>query len=132
MRRLLLIGILPLVLAVRAETPAADHAYAFAVVTLYRGSGAALAEYGSQYAPCTGTTCTVSVALGKREFGRFQKWCGSTRQDVTVTPGSFGGWVDCAAPPPWRLNVSVGLRGANQGGSATHAEPVIVTVEATE
>lgn len=74
-----------------AASAHADHAYVFGGVPIYRGSGPAVAEYSSQYTTCSGPSCAVTVAVGKRDYGRFVKWCGAVSREVTVSPGSFGG-----------------------------------------
>ena len=71
-------------------SPQGDHAYVFGGVTIYRGSGPAVAEYTSPFTSCSGTSCAVTVAAGKRDYGRFVKWCGAARRDVTVTSARSG------------------------------------------
>jgi hypothetical protein len=105
----------------------ADHAYVFGGVTIYRGSGPTVAEYVSKYTTCSGTSCTVSVSVGKRDYGRVVKWCGAASKDVTVSPGSFGGYVECKGSSPWYLTVHVAMRHANDN-LTTHAEVVTITV----
>ena len=76
---------------------------------------------------CTGTTCTVSVTVGKRDYGRVVKWCGAASKDVSVSPGSFGGYVECKGSSPWYLAVHVAMRNANDA-LTPHAEGVTITV----
>jgi hypothetical protein len=131
MRRMLAGGVLIGTLAlVGAASPRADHAYVFGGATFYHGSGPAVAEYTSPYVPCTASGCTVSVAIGKRDYGRFLKWCGSDNREIVVAAGSFGNYTECAAPKPWRLTVNVAMRSANQA-LTTHAQPVNITVMVT-
>jgi hypothetical protein len=113
-----------------APSAYADHAYVFGGVNIYRGSGPVVSEYSSQPSPCSGSSCTVTVALGKRDYGRFVKWCGSASRDVTVTPGSFGGYVECKGPSPWYLTANVAMRNARDV-LTTHAEAVTVTINVT-
>ena len=106
----------------------ADHAYVFGGVTIYRSrSGPTVAEYVSAYTTCTGTSCAVTVSVGKRDYGRVEKWCGATSQDVTVSVGSFGGYVECAGSSPWYLMVHVAMRHVRDN-LTTHSEPVVITV----
>jgi hypothetical protein len=129
MRRILagtvLIGTLVLI---GAASPPADHAYVFGGVTLYHGTGAAVAEYRSPFVPCTATGCTVSVAIGKRDYGRFMKWCGSDNREIVVAVGTFGNHTECVAPKPWTLTVDVGMHNASDV-LTTHAQPVSITVQ---
>jgi len=131
MRRMLAGAVLSgmLVLVIAASAPA-DHAYVFGGVTLYHGSGPAVAEYHSSYVPCTAGGCTVSVAIGKRDYGRFLKWCGSDNREIVVGVGAFGNYVECAAPKPWRLTADVAMRNARDV-LTTHAQPVSITVVVT-
>ncbi len=108
----------------------AEHAYVFGGVTLYRGSGPAVSEYVSEYTSCSGTACTVTVALGKRDYGRFVKWCGAASRDITVSVGSLGGYVECKGPPPWQLTAHVAMRNAGDVLTA-HSEAVTITVNVT-
>jgi len=108
----------------------ADHAYVFGGVTLYHGSGPAVAEYRSPFVPCTASGCTVSVAIGKRDYGRFLKWCGSDNREIMVAVGTFGNYTECAAPKPWSLTVDVGMHNASDV-LTTHAQPVSITVKVT-
>lgn len=105
----------------------ADHSYVLGGVTIYHGSGAAAAEYGSRPTMCTGTTCTVSVAVGKRDYGRVSRWCETASNDITVRPGTFGGHIECRGPTPWYLTVHVAMRSA-QDALITHADVVTITV----
>jgi hypothetical protein len=115
-------------LAVVGITPTyADHAYVFGGVTIYRGEGEALAEYVSRYTTCVGTSCAVTVPVGKRDYGRVEKWCGATSKDITVSVGSFGGYVECQGPPPWTMTVHVAMRHARDN-LTTHPEEVTITV----
>jgi hypothetical protein len=118
-----------LVLVGAASAPA-DHAYVFGGVTLYHGTGPAVAEYRSPFVPCTGSGCTVSVAIGKRDYGRFLKWCGSDNREIMVATGSFGNHADCSTPKPWSLTVDVGMHSASDA-LTTHAQPVSITVVVT-
>lgn len=119
--------VLTLVLLAAAPTYA-DHAYVFGGVTVFRNRSApAVAEYVSQYTTCSGTSCAVTVSVGKRDYGRVEKWCGATSKEVTVSPGSFGGYVECAGSSPWYLLVHVAMRHARDN-LTTHAEPVTITV----
>jgi hypothetical protein len=104
-----------------------DHSYVFGGVTIYHGSGPAQAEYVSKYTMCTGTKCTVSVAVGKRDYGRVGRWCEAASKDVVVSPGSFGGFVECRGPTPWYLTVHVAMRNP-QDALTTHTEAVTITV----
>ena len=113
-----------------AASAPADHAYVFGGVTLYHGPGPALAEYYSPYVPCTGGGCTVSVAIGKRDYGRFLKWCGSDNRELVVAVGAFGGNVECTAPKPWSLTVNVAMRNSRDV-LTTHDQPVSITVMVT-
>lgn len=132
MRSLLAGAALVGALALAGATSAyADHAYVFGGVTLYHGSsGPAVSEYSSRYTPCSGTACTVTVAVGKRDYGRFVKWCGATSRDITVSVGSFGGYVECKGPSPWYLTANVAMRHARDN-LTTHAEAVTITVNVT-
>jgi hypothetical protein len=112
-----------------AASAHADHAYVFGGVTIYRGTGPAVSEYTSQYTSCSGTSCTVTVAIGKRDYGRVVKWCGAASRDITVSPGEFGGYVECKGPPPWYLTVNVAMRNAKT--LTTHSEAVTITVNVT-
>jgi hypothetical protein len=116
-------------LVLAGTTPTyADHAYVFGGVTIFRSrSGPAIAEYVSNYTTCTGTSCAVTVSVGKRDYGRVEKWCGATSKDVTVNVGSFGGYVECAGSSPSYLLVHVAMRHARDN-LTTHSEPVIITV----
>ena len=129
MKRLPMRTVLVGALALLATAPAsADHAYVFGGVTIYRShSGPTAAEYVSRYTTCTGTSCAVTVSVGKRDYGRVEKWCGATSKDVTVNVGSFGGYVECAGSSPWYLIVHVAMRHARDN-LTTHSEPVIITV----
>jgi hypothetical protein len=124
-----LVGALALVGAASAS---ADHAYVFGGVTIYRGSGPAVSEYVSEYTTCSGTSCTVTVALGKRDYNRFVKWCGAASRNITVSPSpvSFGGYVECKGPPPWYLTPHVAMRNARDVLTA-HSEAVTITVNVT-
>jgi hypothetical protein len=113
-----------------ASPPPADHALIFGGVNIYRGTGPVVAEYGSQYIPCTGTSCAVTVAIGKRDYGRFVKWCGAASQAIIVSPGSFGNHVECQGPKPWYAQAHVGMHNA-QDVLTTHAEAVTITVTVT-
>ena len=123
--RALLVGTLVLV----ATAPTyADHAYVFGGVTIFRSrSGPAVAEYVSRYTTCSGTSCAVTVSVGKRDYGRVVKWCGATSKDVTVSVGSFGGYVECTGSSPSYLLVHVAMRHARDN-LTTHSEPVTITV----
>ena len=123
-----LVGALALVGAASAS---ADHAYVFGGVTIYRGSGPAAAEYTSNLTSCSGTACAVTVAVGKRDYGRVVRWCGAASRDVTVSPGSFGGYVECAGASPWYLTVHAAMRNANGLALTTHSEAVTITVNVT-
>jgi len=131
LRRLLrsapLVGALALV---GASSPREDHAYVFGGVTIYRGSGPAVAEYTSPFTSCSGASCAVTVAAGKRDHGRFVKWCGAARRDVTVSVGSFGGYVECKGPSPWYLTANVAMHNARDV-LTTHSEAVTITVNVT-
>lgn len=122
-----LIGTLALTGAASAP---ADHAYVFGGATFFHGGGAAVAEYTSPYVPCTGGGCTVSVAIGKRDYARFVKWCGSDNREIMVPVGAFGNYVECQAPKPWRLTANVAMRNSNDV-LTTHATPVAITVVVT-
>jgi len=131
MRRMLAGAVLSEALTlVGAASAPADHAYVFGGVTLYRGSGPAVAEYTSPYVPCTGGGDGVSVAIGKRDYGRFLKWCGSDNRELVVAVGAFGGHVECTAPKPWVLSVDVAMRNASDV-LTTHPQPVSITVMVT-
>lgn len=130
MRRMLVGAVMLAMLALTGAKPYADHTYVFGSVTFYRGTGAATAEYTSEYVPCSGLSCTVTVAIGKRDYGRFLKWCTSDNRDILVAPGSFGGHTECAGPSPWRLSVGVAMRGANDA-LTTHAQGVTIDVKVT-
>ena len=123
--RTVLVGALVLV----ATAPTyADHAYVFGGVTIFRSrSTPAVAEYVSKYTTCNGTSCAVTVSVGKRDYGRVERWCGATSRDVTVSVGSFGGYVECEGSSPWYLLVHVGMRHARDN-LTTHVEPVVITV----
>lgn len=131
MRRMLagavLVGTLALAGAARED---ADHAYVFGGVNIFRGSGPVVYEYGSQYVPCSGTACEVTLAIGKRDYGRFVKWCGSDRREITVGVGSLGGYVECRGPTPWLLNANVAMRNSRDV-LTVHAEAVIITLIVT-
>jgi hypothetical protein len=129
MKRSLIRTVVVGALALVATTPTyADHAYVFGGVTVFRSrSSPAVAEYVSKYTTCSGTSCAVTVSVGKRDYGRVEKWCGSTSKDVTVEVGSFGGYVECAGSSPWYLLVHVAMRHARDN-LTTHAEPVTITV----
>jgi len=131
MRRMLagavLIGTLVLLGAASAR---ADHAYVFGGATFYHGSGPAVAEYRSPFIPCTASGCTVSIAIGKRDYGRFLKWCGSDNREIIVAVGTFGNYTECAAPKSWTLTVDVGMHSASDV-LTTHAQPVSITVMVT-
>ena len=131
MRRILagavLVGAMTIV---GAAKPDADHAYVFGGVNIYRGPGPVVYEYNSQYVPCSGAACEVTLAIGKRDYGRFVKWCGSDSRQITVATGSLGGNVDCQGPTPWVLNASVAMRNAKDV-LTVHAEPVIITLKVT-
>jgi hypothetical protein len=122
-----LVGALVLAGAASAH---ADHAYVFGTVVLHHGSGPAEAEYGSEHSSCSGTSCTVTVALGKRDYDRFVRWCGAASRDVTVSPGSFGSYVECRGSSSWYLTASVAMRNAKDV-LTSHSEAVTITVKAT-
>jgi hypothetical protein len=122
-----LVGALALVGATSAY---ADHAYVFGGVNFFRGSGPVVSEYGSQFTSCSGTSCTATVALGKRDYGRFVRWCGAASRDVTVSPGSFGSYVECKGPSPWSLTAHVAMHNAKDV-LTTHSEAVTITVNVT-
>ena len=130
MRRMLAGAVVIGTLALTGAKPGADHAYVFGGVTFYRGSGAATAEYRSQFIPCNAITCTITLAIGKRDYGRFLKWCTSDNRDILVAPGSFGGHTECAGPNPWTLQVDVGMHNA-QDVLTTHAQGVTIDVKVT-
>lgn len=132
MRRLLLLTILPAALTLgAASSQPVDHAMIWGGVHVWHGSSQDVAGYGSQYIPCSATACTVRVALGKRDYNRFVKWCGAARKDVIVTVGAMGGQAECKGPTPWLMTVHVAMHDAHDV-LTTHAEPVTITVEATE
>jgi hypothetical protein len=132
MRRSLRPSILPAALALgAASSQPADHAMIWGGVHIYHGSGQDVAGYGSQYIPCSATACSVRVAVGKRDYNRFVKWCGAAKKDVIVTVGAMGGHAECQGPTPWLLQVNVAMHNA-QDVLTAHAEPVTITVEATE
>lgn len=115
-------------LALVGTTPtSAEHAYVFGGVTIYRGSGPAIAEYVSEYTKCTEASCAVTVSVGKRDYGRVEKWCGATSKDITVSVGSFGGYVECKGSSPWYLTLHVAMRHPNDN-LTTHSEVVTITV----
>jgi hypothetical protein len=97
-----------------AATREADHAYVLGSVSIYHGPGPAVAEHHSQPVACTARNCTVTLAIGKRDYGRFVKWCGSTDRDVMLSPGSTAGAVQCAGPSPWIVKTDVGIYNASQ------------------
>ena len=130
MRRMLAAVALIGTLALTGAKAEADHAYVFGGVTFYRGSGTAAAEYRSQFIPCGALTCTITLALGKRDYGRFLKWCTSDNRDILVAPGSFGGHTECAGPNPWTLQVDVGMHDARDV-LTTHAQGVTIDVKVT-
>ena len=72
----------------------------------------------------------MTVALGKRDYARFLKWCGSASRDVTVSPGAFGGYVECKGASPWYLNAHVAMRNAKDV-LTTHSEAVTITINVT-
>ena len=113
-----------------AASPYADHTYVFGVVNFFRGSGPTVAEYVSPYTPCTGTSCAVTLALGKRDYGRFVKWCGAASRDIIVAVGSFGNNVECKGSSPWYLSAGVAMRNARDV-LTTHAEVVTITLTVT-
>lgn len=131
MRSLLVVTALLGTLALTGAAPAsADHAYVFGGANFYRGSGPVVAEYTSNYVPCTGTTCAVTVTIGKRDYGRFVKWCGSASQAIKVSPGSFGNHLECPGPTPWYAQAHVAMRDAHDV-LTTHADTVTITVTVT-
>lgn len=130
MQRMVAGAILIGTLALTGAKPKADHAYVFGGVTFYRGSGTATAEYRSQFIPCAALTCTITLAIGKRDYGRFLKWCTSDNRDILVAPGSFGGHTECAGPNPWTLQVDVAMHNA-QDVLTTHAQGVTIDVKVT-
>jgi len=130
MRRMLAGAALIGTLVLLGAKPSADHAYVFGGVTLYRGSGPAVAEYRSQFIPCSALTCTITIAIGKRDYGRFLKWCTSDDRDILVAPGSFGGHVECSGPTPWTLQVDAGMHDAHDV-LTTHAQGVTIDVKVT-
>ena len=106
-----------------------DHAYVFGGVNISRGAGSVVG-YRSQFTPCSGTSCSVTVAIGKRDYGRFVKWCGAASREVTVNPGSFGSYVECKGPNPWIMLVHVGMHNASDV-LTTHSAAVSITVNVT-
>lgn len=131
MRSLLTGAALVGALALFGDTSAyADHAYVFGTVNIYRGSGPVVSEYFSKFTSCSGTSCTVTVALGKRDYGRFVKWCEAASRDVTVSAGAFGNYVECRGASSWYLTASVAMRNAKDV-LTTHSEAVTITVNVT-
>ena len=130
MQRMLAGAVLIGTLALTGAKPAADHAYVFGGVSFFHGTGAPAADYRSQFVPCTAISCSITIAIGKRDYGRFLKWCTSDHRDVVVTPGSFGNHTECAGPNPWTLQVDVGMHNA-QDALTTHAEGVTIDVKVT-
>ena len=131
MRRMLagavLVAAVTLIGAARKD---ADHATVFGGVNIYRGSGPVVYEYGSQFVPCSATACEVTVALGKRDYARFVKWCGSDRKEIVVATGSLGGQVECQGPTPWLLDAHVAMHNARDV-LTVHAEAVTITIKVT-
>lgn len=80
-------------------------------------------------APCTGTTCAVTLAVSSRDYGMVAKQCGSTTVTVRIANPAAADGVYCPGSGNWAMMISATLRDAN--GDFSQADTfvdVVVTI----
>ncbi len=85
---------------VHAENP---QSFVIGTIVVFKGT-TQVSAVSSVTTACGGTDCGVSVTVSKRDFGRVERWCGTTAPMVTVPAGNNGAVMDCPGPSAWRVN----------------------------
>ena len=140
MRRLLLRSALATLVAMAPLTAApasAGHASVGGIVTFNRG-GTTVARYfasaplSDSFYCSSETSCAVIISLGKRDYGRWVRWCeGVTTVFRTVSAGaSYSPVAGCSGPSSWFIQYAAVLLDGSSV-ETTHTSPVVLTIVVT-
>jgi hypothetical protein len=102
----------------------ASHSSVSGSVTVFRGTTDVSFHEGS--AACTGTTCGILIAVGKRDYNRFVRWCGDADADITIpanTTGAAG--LSCVGSSSWHIETFATVNGG------VHSSDVAVHIVVT-
>jgi hypothetical protein len=140
MRRLVVRSALAAALAIAPITAApasAGHSSVLGLLHVARGGTTvstyyAIAPLSDSFYCSSETSCAVIIPLGKRDYGRWVRWCaGVTTVYRTVSAGvSYSPVGFCQGPSAWSVNYAAALLdGSNV--ETTHGSPVVLTIVVT-
>jgi hypothetical protein len=113
-----------LALIVGAGPVAASHAFVGGTLWVLHGD---TTVSSTSYEPaCSDTTCLVTIPIGKRDYNRFQRWCGPN-ESVTIPASSYMAETFCYGPSAWSIQLRAVLYAGDGYTSTTHTSPVTVT-----